>query len=172
MTRQTSRVTGRHVSDSALALTAAANTRNKLRVLRRDDPVTCPICNRVVRRKARQQTFCSARCRKRAQYARDVAKGRFYEPGYRDSGNGTKPIKNASDINNLQCQKSGPTKFANSPLNLLGGGSWHWPGTSRLNPNKHRAIIDGEIGGRFIRAMAVGDASINHHRPTSNSMED
>jgi hypothetical protein len=139
---------GLRINASDLVLSAAAKTRIKQQVLRRDDPVACPICGRVVRRKARQQTFCSARCRKRAQYARDVAEGRFNEPRYPRSGNGTKPTKNASDINNLQCQKSRPTKFANSPLNLLGGGSWRWPDTLRLDPAKHRAILEAEIGAR------------------------
>jgi len=158
MTRHTPRVTGLGISNSALVLSAAANTKTERKALRRDDPVSCLSCGRVVRRKARQQIYCSIRCRKRAQYARDVDEGRFNEPRYLGSRSGTKPTKNASDINNLQCQKSGPTKFANSPLNVLGGGSWHWPSTPLLNPRKHRAIIDGEIGGRLVHVMAVGDA--------------
>jgi hypothetical protein len=148
MKRRTPRVTGLGISGSDLVLSAAANTRVERRVVRRDDPVLCVICERVVRRKARQQIYCSTRCRKKAQYARDVAEGRFNEPRYLGSRSGTKPIKNASDINNLQCQKSRPTKFANSPLNLLGGGSWRWPGTLRLDPAKHRAILEAEIGAR------------------------
>src|SRR5262245_34217368 len=115
------------------------------RAPRRDTPVTCPICNRIVARKARQQLFCSTRCRKRAQYARDVAEGRFNEPRYLGSPNGTKPIKKANVINNLQCQKSAPTKFSRSPLNLLGGGSGRWLGAPLLGPAKIRAILAAEI---------------------------
>ena len=114
--------------------------------MRRDAPVCCPTCGRAVKRRARQQVFCSTRCRKRANYAKAVAEGKFNDPRDLGSGNGTKPLRNASDINDLQAQKSRPNSSANAPLDLLGGGSWRWPGTPPLNLAKRKAIIAAEIG--------------------------
>jgi hypothetical protein len=69
-------------------------------------------------------------------------------PGKNSNKRWDDAYKNASDIKNLQCRKLGPTKLANSPMNLLGGGSWRWPGTLQLDPAKHRAILEAEIGAR------------------------
>jgi hypothetical protein len=123
---------------------------------RRDAPVCCPICGRAVRRKARQQVYCSTRCRKRANYAKAVAEGKFNGTRYPGSGDGTKHLKNASDNNDLQKQKSGPSKFANAPLNLLGGSFRRWPGTPRLDLAKRRAIMEREIGGRIVVVLRDG----------------
>jgi hypothetical protein len=126
---------------------AHEDTDPSLSIIDADDaPVCCPTCGRAVKRRARQQVFCSTRCRKRANYAKAVAEGKFNDPRYLGSGSGTKPQKNASDINSLQAQKSGPNNSANAPLNLLGGGSWRWPGTPPLNPAKPKAVLEAEIG--------------------------
>jgi hypothetical protein len=112
---------------------------------RTDVPVCCPVCRRQVRRAARQQIYCSTRCRKRANYAKAVAEGKFLGPRYPYSGGGTDPYKKSNGNNHLQGRKSGSSKFANAPLDLLGG-RWRWPGAARLDPTKRRAIIAAEIG--------------------------
>ena len=52
---------------------------------RRDAPVRCPSCGREVRRKARQQVYCSTRCRER-----EKAKKRCRKAGI-GSGTGAPP---------------------------------------------------------------------------------
>ena len=44
--------------------------------------------------------------------------------------------------------KSQPTALFSVPLNLLGGGSWRWPGTPKLDPVVRENIISAEIVGR------------------------
>ena len=124
----------------------AANGNRYAGLARRDAPVCCPSCGRTVRRKARKQLYCSTRCRKRAHYRKSVAEGKFNDPRYLGSGRGTMPPKTASKNNDLQPQKSGSSKFAKAPLDVLGG-RWHWPGTPCLDQTKREAIIAVEIGG-------------------------
>jgi hypothetical protein len=50
--------------------------------LRRDAPVVCPGCGRSVRRKARQQVYCSTRCRKRAHRAETAVQPTKIVPRY------------------------------------------------------------------------------------------
>jgi hypothetical protein len=119
--------------------------------IRRDAPVVCPGCHRSVRRKARQQTFCSRKCRQRA-YWNKRALERISAFVTHDTGHSTSPLKNSNENNSMQGRKSGSSKFANAPLDLLGG-RWRWPGTARLDPAKHRAIIEAEIGSVPSRRM-------------------
>ena len=51
-----------------------------------------------------------------------VAHGFFEE--YRSARD---PRKSASNINALRGAKTGPSPYANAPLNVLGGGSFRWP---------------------------------------------
>jgi hypothetical protein len=96
---------------------------------RRDAPVTCPACGRRVTRKARQQIFCSRRCRQRANYAKAVAEGRWTAPP-------TKPSKKANGLNGLQARK----------------------GRSSISPERWRAIVEVEIfGGRRWQAVVSSD---------------
>jgi hypothetical protein len=111
---------------------------------RRDAPVLCPACHRAVPRKSRQQAFCSRKCRQRAYWNRKAI-GKISSYVTHSTGRSTNPQKSANENNHLQGRKSGSSKFANAPLDLLGG-SWRWPGTARLNPTKRRAIIAAEIG--------------------------
>src|SRR5262245_16946510 len=70
---------------------------------RRDAPVICPACGRIVRRKARQQRYCSTHCRKRAQRAVEPLK---ILPHHHPSGGGTNPPKKFNGGNALQGPKS------------------------------------------------------------------
>jgi endogenous inhibitor of DNA gyrase (YacG/DUF329 family) len=109
----------------------------------------CPICERIVDRQARQQVFCSTRCRKRA--ARERTAGALKIAGrYPHSGRGTNPHKSASKNNNLQWPKPGSSLFGNGPLNILGGGSWRWPGAGHLDGKTLAKIRHREVGGELV----------------------
>src|SRR5262249_36289408 len=123
--------------------------------MHRNAPVSCPACGRTVRRNARQQVYCSARCRKRGAYARAVAEGKFDPLRYPPSANGTNPQKNTRGTNGLQGQKSRSAGFADAPLDLLGGGSWHWPDAPALDPLTRAKIIRAEIGGRVVTVPEI-----------------
>jgi hypothetical protein len=127
-----------------LVINELRDIRFGTRPVRRDSRVSCPICRRSVRRKARQQTFCSRKCRQRAYWNRK-ATDKISAFVTRSTGRSTHSHKNSKENNDLQGQKSGASKFANAPLDLLGGG-WRWPGAARLDPAKRRAIIAAEIG--------------------------
>jgi len=64
---------GRILSD----LEQRETPRNSYRAARRDAPVNCPSCGREVQRRARQERFCSRRCRQKANYGEKVARGDF-----------------------------------------------------------------------------------------------
>jgi hypothetical protein len=73
---------------------------------RRDAPVKCAVCGRVVPRASRQQKFCSARCRKRNAYAENARTDVFSRGLDQDIGNGTNPPKKSNSFNGLQAAKS------------------------------------------------------------------
>jgi endogenous inhibitor of DNA gyrase (YacG/DUF329 family) len=69
-------------------------------------PLKCPVCERIVGRRARQQVFCSTQCRKRA--ARERTAGALkITARYPHSGCGTHPHKSSNENNNLQQPKTG-----------------------------------------------------------------
>jgi hypothetical protein len=70
---------------------------------RRDAPVNCPSCGREVQRRARQQRFCSRRCRQRANYGEKVARGDF---STRTIARPTNPPKKDNKFKALQWAKS------------------------------------------------------------------
>lgn len=76
---------------------------------RRDTPVQCLVCGRVVTRESRQQKFCSARCRKRNAYAENARRDVFSGGLGQYTANGTKPPKNSNGVNGLQAAKSAST---------------------------------------------------------------
>ena len=77
---------------------------------RRDTPVICLSCGRTVPRSARQQRYCSDRCRERG---RDRSRKTAVEalknaPRYPHSGAPTNPLKNINGHNGLQpCGRAG-----------------------------------------------------------------
>ena len=76
---------------------------------RRDTPVICLSCGRTVARKARQQRYCSDRCRERG---RDRSRKTAVEalknaPRYPHSGAPTDPLKNINKHNGLQPREGG-----------------------------------------------------------------
>jgi endogenous inhibitor of DNA gyrase (YacG/DUF329 family) len=100
----------------------------------------CGACGRSVARKARQQRFCSDRCRQyslRENKARTAIKN---PAGYQDSGPVTNPLFLSNKNNGLRGQKSG----VSVPLNLLGG--YRWPGARSIDRGTLRKILRAEIG--------------------------
>ena len=80
-----------------------------LQATRRDAPVHCPVCDRIVQRKSRNQQFCSVRCRQQAHYGKLVAEGRFDPFLGQDTALPTNPPKNSNGVNSLQAAKSAST---------------------------------------------------------------
>jgi hypothetical protein len=108
---------------------------------RRDAPVKCSACGRTVRRKSRQQRYCSDRCRVYAQ-RENKARTAIKNPVVgQDSGSVTNPPKKSCENNSLQGAKSG----SSTPLNVLGG--YRWLNPVSVDPDLVRKIIRAEIGG-------------------------
>jgi len=106
-------------------------------------PFKCPVCERIVERKSRQQSFCSTRCRMKAFRKKNPA-----TPGC--SGSVTKPPKLDKENNVLQWVKSGSSLSGKSPINLLGGGSWKWGGALRVDSKTLAKIRWCEVGGELL----------------------
>jgi hypothetical protein len=151
----------RNIHDEATARNSSHTLEGARQlVARRDAPVVCPSCGRTVKRKSRQQTYCSRRCRQRAYWER-CATAKIAAFVTHDTGRSTQGPKSESGIKDLQGRKSGPSILAKPPLELLGHGSWHWPGVPRLDPAKRRAIVEAEIGGRSAAIRAIGGPPAN-----------
>src|SRR5215831_15655743 len=94
----------------------------------RKSQVECANCGHVVERRARQQIFCSTRCRMRA--AREKAAGAFKKPGrYPPCGGRYEPHKSASENNELRRVKTasnprilGPRRVID--VELVAGRGW------------------------------------------------
>jgi hypothetical protein len=105
--------------------------------------VRCEACGRGVKRKSRQQRFCSDRCR---NYAHRNAPSQI---------NGRTAIKNASEyldsgaVTNLRFLSSknnelrGPKSGSSIPLNVLGG--YRWPNADGVDRGLLRQIVRAEI---------------------------
>jgi predicted DNA-binding WGR domain protein len=125
-----------------LASASRAGKRNANRF----EPVRCQACGRSVKRKSRQQRYCSDRCRKFASRenaasqinARTALKNRA---GYQDSRPVREPILLSNKNNSLQRAKS----RSNAPFNILGG--YRWPNAVCVDRGLLRKIIKAEVGG-------------------------
>ena len=115
--------------------------------INRLEAVTCAACGRKVKRKSRQQRYCSDRCRDFARRERNAsqinARTAIKNPGdYQDSGQPTNPLFLSNELNELRKQKSG----SSIPLNVLGG--YQWPNADSIDRDLLRKIIRAEIGDR------------------------
>ncbi len=99
-------------------------------------PVICAACGRRVSRKARQQRYCSDRCREYEKGQRRVRKS-FLGTDTRASPN---PPFLSNKNKELQAAKSG----ASIPLNVLGG--HRWPKATPVEPELLRKIVRTELG--------------------------
>ena len=66
-------------------------------------PVRCPACDRIVKRRSRQQTFCSTSCRNKAHKTPWTLKTPVRYP---PTGGGTDPHKSSNENSILQWPKS------------------------------------------------------------------
>ena len=103
---------------------------------RKDAPVVCAACGRRVGRKARQQRYCSDRCRDYEKGQRRVRKS-FLSTDTRASPN---PPFLANKNKELRAAKSG----SSIPLNLLGG--YRWPNAPKIDRHTWANVIRREIG--------------------------
>jgi hypothetical protein len=74
---------------------------------RREATVRCPVCDKRVQRKARQQIYCSRKCRQQAHYGKLVAEGRFNPVLGKDTGLPTNPPRKSCNFSKLQATKTG-----------------------------------------------------------------
>jgi hypothetical protein len=102
---------------------------------RKDAPVVCAACGRRVARKARQQLYCSDRCRDYQKGQRRVRKS-FLSTDTRASPN---PLFFSNKNNELQRAKSG----ASMPLNVLGG--YRWRNGTPVDADLLRNVVRAEI---------------------------
>lgn len=115
-------------------------------VTNRFETFRCQACGRNVRRQARQQKFCSDRCRDFARRERDASQinGRIAiknPVGYQDSVQPTNPLFLSKQISGLQGRKSG----SSIPLNVLGG--YRWSNAVGIDRDLLRKIFRAEVGG-------------------------
>ena len=101
---------------------------------RRDTPVRCVVCGRVVARTSRQQKFCSVRCRQRNAYAENVRTGVFTDVLSQDTALPTKPTQKPNGFNDLRVAKLGSSSRIYGPgrvveAELFTGMDWS-PATS------------------------------------------
>jgi hypothetical protein len=116
-----------------MTLVAKAPPEHK-RAMNKFEAVRCNACGRTVRRKARQQKYCSDRCR---EYGRGRSRKAFVGG---DTGAPTNPPKILSQINVLQGAKSG----SSIPLNVLGG--YRWPNAIAIDRGLRCTIGRAESG--------------------------
>jgi len=86
---------------------------------RRDAPVRCEACGRTVRRRSRQQKYCSDRCRQFA-LRENNARTAFKNPVLgQDTGRVTNPPKKLNGFNGLQAAKTRPTSRIYGPRDVI-----------------------------------------------------
>jgi hypothetical protein len=91
--------------------------------------VRCPVCDKRVQRQARQQTYCSRKCRQRAHYDKSVAEGRFDPLLGKDTRLPTNPPQKSCNFSELQATKTGSSRRIYGPARviereLFAGGDW------------------------------------------------
>jgi len=121
-------------------MTALATNKRRL---------TCPVCDRTVERKSRTQNYCSAKCMRKGNYTRKVDSGELLGG---DTALIPTPRKSSHENNVLQWPQTGSSLSANGPINLLGGGSWRWPGAGHLDAKTISKIRLCEVGGELMEA--------------------
>ena len=85
----------------------------------RDAAVLCPVCGKRVQRKARQQTYCSRKCRQQAHYDKSVAEGRFNPTLGGDTGLPTNPPRKVCNCSELRATKMRSTPRICGPHDVI-----------------------------------------------------
>jgi hypothetical protein len=101
-------------------------------IVRRDAPVVCASCGREVARRARQQRFCSDRCKERGRTRcrkKRAVHALKIEPRHPPSDAPTNPPKKASKFNGVQRAKSRSSPRILAPAQVVVvevfGGAWN-----------------------------------------------
>jgi hypothetical protein len=135
------------------------------RALRRDAPVTCAVCGREVVRRARQQRFCSDRCKERGRTRcrkKTAVHALKIEPRYPPSGAPTNPPKKATNFNGLRRAKSLSGHRILAPAQVLAvevlGRQWE-----RATSSDGVAIQTSRIRPRALVTGALPTLSETHH---------
>src|SRR5262245_27394366 len=77
--------------------------QGNMRAVSRTAPVKCPVCERSVKRRSRQQRYCSTRCMRQANYVRNAGSGLLLGQATALVRN---PPKSSRQINELQWAKT------------------------------------------------------------------
>jgi endogenous inhibitor of DNA gyrase (YacG/DUF329 family) len=85
---------------------------------RRDDPIKCATCGRVVPRASRRQKFCSAACRQRA-FQKNGRGANIFDVPDQHTGRVTNPRKNPNDNRPFQTAKAGSRARINGPRRIV-----------------------------------------------------
>jgi hypothetical protein len=115
----------------------------------RNVPVHCPVCDRTVQRKSRNQQFCSTRCRQQAHYEKSVAEGRFDPVLGGQAALPTSTPKKSNGTNGLQAAKSRSTSCICGPrdvieVELFAGRDW----TPAVSPDGVVCMVAARLRGR------------------------
>ena len=115
---------------------------------------TCPGCGACVspKPKARAQVYCSTRCRMRG-WRKDPTEGACYGQKTIGEINGLRKANSAQTAAGsleIDFRPAGhPTRskrLHGAPQNILGGGSWRWPGSLHVDAATQAKIVHAEIG--------------------------
>jgi hypothetical protein len=94
------------------------DTHSRKTPTRRDDPIKCATCGRVVPRASRRQKFCSAACRQRA-FQKNGRGASIFDALDKHTGRVTNPRKNPNDIKPFQTAKTGSRVRINGPRRIV-----------------------------------------------------
>ena len=126
-----------------------------IEAVRRNDPLRCRICPSTVERQSRQQVSCSTRM---SQTHMDGELTRLMHLKENRTtpmaATGRTPINKQAKTMFCNGQNSSRAFYCNGPLNLLGGGSWRWPGTVGLDSETLTKIGRREVGGELVYAVS------------------
>jgi len=112
--------------------------------------VNCPSCGREVQRRARQQRFCSKRCRQKANYGEKVARGDF---STRTIARPTNPPKRDNKFKALQRAKTLSSNRIFGPADVL---------DEVFNRHWQPAVSS---GGVMLQVSRVGARALVERRP-------
>ena len=115
----------------------------------------CLVCEGEMVRRSENQLICGKR---RCRNGLEASQNRT---GYLGPSGVISPLINPHKMGTETMPRERPTSlFANAPLNILGGGSFRWPNTPRLEPGLLEKIRTREVGPHQINAPALIPESV------------
>jgi endogenous inhibitor of DNA gyrase (YacG/DUF329 family) len=139
-------------------LSHGVRSASKRNITNRFELVRCEACGRRVKRKSRQQLYCSDRCREWSKGQRRVRKS-FLD---RDTRASPHPLFLSSKVNGLQREES----RSSIPLNVLGG--YRWPNAVDVDRGLLGKIVRAEIRAWVCeKAVGIGSAPDQADEPSA-----